>query len=76
MARCCFNIGELVEIEPGYESGIWVRSNRVFANNRDVKKLLSGRLAIVLEVVGTDVKIIGGDGVVGWTWENRLRKLI
>jgi hypothetical protein len=78
--RLEFKVGELVDIDPGYNAGIWLRSEpaaNITSNNSHVK---SGPL-IVLEIGETlfakdpSVKVISCCGLVGWTFASRLRQV-
>ena len=72
-----FELGELLEIHPGYVSGIWLRpDNKKAMRVNDTGRLLApGRLVLVLETDGREVLVMGCTGAVGWTWDSRLRRL-
>lgn len=75
MRRRALAVGELVGIEPGYDTGIWLRN---LADEMDVihdGRVLPDETVVVLEVRGDAVRIVNHRGVSGWTWMNRLRKL-
>lgn len=72
-----FEVGELLEIHPGYVSGIWLRpDDKRSSRVKDTNRLLApGRLVLVLETDGGEVLVMGCTGAVGWTWDDRLRRL-
>jgi len=72
MGRSGYSVGDLVGIESGYRSGVWLRS--------DIGGEFNGcmtvsSIALILGIVGMNVKVIGGEGEVGWILMNRLRHI-
>ena len=70
-----FCVGDLAMIDPGYHSGIWLRSQVDVGSSDSSVWVPPDGLVIVLEMRNENVRIIGGDGVVGWTWMSRLVEL-
>lgn len=75
MRRLTFQIGELVGIEPGYDTGIWLRSLKEEMDVIEDSRTPSHETVIVLEIKGDAVKVANRRGIIGWTWTNRLQKL-
>lgn len=76
MRSSVYGVGELVGVDEGYSSGIWLRSGRGEGGNVvEVGHVVGGDMMVVLEVDGDRVRVLSGGGGVGWTWMNRLRVL-
>lgn len=75
MRRCTFQIGELAGIEPGYDSGVWLRKLEEEMDVIKDSRISPDETVIVLEVKGDAVRVANRRGVIGWTWMNRLQKL-
>lgn len=71
------DVGDVVGVEEGYRGGIWLRSEAVNGgvgeSVREVDHVYPGELMLVVRVDGTSVMVLSSRGVVGWTWESRLR---
>jgi len=75
MMRTSFEIGEMVGIESGYSSGIWVRKRFDTTRSNEDDHIPQGSIIVILEIKEHDIKIIGNNGVIGWTLNSRLMKL-
>lgn len=75
MVRMQFKVGELVAVDSGYASGVWLRGVRTPGKNQSGDWILASDVAIVLEIIDDDVKVISSIGVIGWTRRSRLRHL-
>lgn len=75
MVREFFDVGEMVVVDPGYHSGIWLRTTEELINTSESVRVSPDSRLLVLEVRGISVKVVGEGGVVGWTWMNRLKHL-
>ena len=78
--RSALKIGELVEIDPGYNAGIWLRPTHDSNISPEGNHVKQGPL-LVLEIDYTrferdrPVKVLSSCGKVGWTFESRLKNL-
>lgn len=70
-----FSVGDLVMIDPGYHSGIWLRSDLNVGMSDSSVWVPPDGLVVVLEMIDENVRIVGGGGRVGWTWMSRLVEL-
>ena len=75
MVRIQFHVGELVVVDSGYASGIWLRSIRTPGRNQGGDWIQTHEVAIVLDVIDDDIRVISNNGVIGWTRRSRLRHL-
>lgn len=75
MVREIFEVGELVVVDPGYHSGIWLRTQEEVLKSVESSRIPPDSRLLVLKVKGTSVFVVGEGGVVGWTWMNRLKHL-
>lgn len=78
--RCDFDIGDLVQIDMGYNAGIWLRP----ASDSNISpegNHVQGVMLVVLEIDYVTftrdraIKVLSCCGKVGWTFESRLRKI-
>jgi len=72
--RIIFNAGELAIVHPNYHSGIWLRNNICLPVSDVTGHIPSASVVTILEIVDNNVKVISKNGLVGWTWKNRLIK--
>jgi hypothetical protein len=75
MGRGVYRVGQMVGVDPGYHSGIWLRSEADLSRCVDSVHVSAESRMLILEVSGNSVMVIGEGGVVGWTWMNRLKRL-
>lgn len=75
MVREVFRVGEMAMVDPGYHSGIWLRTEQNLAKSRESNRVSPGSRLLVLEIRNDDILVVGEGGVVGWTWTNRLKHL-
>jgi len=73
--RDIFSVGELAGVDSGYASGIWLRDKHDEMRIMSSGQILPCDVVIVLEIDRDSVHVIGRNGVDGWTWKDRLRKL-
>lgn len=74
--RNYFRRGELAMIHPNFHSGVWLRKDiKLPESSEVVGHIPSNSLITILEIVESNALIISNTGVLGWTWENRLKKI-
>lgn len=72
MGRSGYNVGDLVGVDSGYRSGVWLRSDI----GGEFKGCMTvNSIALILSIDGMNAKIVGGEGEVGWILMNRLRHI-
>jgi hypothetical protein len=64
--------GALVVVDREYVSGIWLMRPKGEGRGNEVGWMSAAGVMIVVEAVGERVRVIGTDGVVGWTKKSRL----
>lgn len=70
-----YGVGEMVGVEEGYCSGIWLRGRDGVGRLCEVGCVGVGEVMVVLGVEDEWVCVVSSGGVIGWTWMNRLRVL-
>lgn len=69
-------MGELVSVDSGYASGVWLRSIRTPGKNQAGSWIETWDLAIILEIIDDDVRILTSAGNVGWIRRARLARVV
>lgn len=73
--------GDLVRIDPGYSSGIWLRqapTEKISTDSNHVMNCVMIVLQFCIDDLSSDasVKILSSCGKAGWTFASRLRKIL
>lgn len=70
-----FHPGELVGVHSGYDTGIWLRKLEEEMDVINEGRTLPNETLVVIESKGDNIKVVNRQGIMGWTWSNRLQKL-
>ena len=70
-----FGVGDLVSIDPGYSSGILLREDPDVTKSTISCQVERDCLLVVTNIEGKSIQVLSSSGRVGWTQENRLRKI-
>lgn len=67
--------GDMMVVDPGYHSGIWLRSHPDISTSPSSSKIPPESRVLVVDVIGENVYVVGEGGIVGWTWTSRLKSI-
>lgn len=68
-------MGDLVCLEEGYASGIWLRERPDVMKSGPSSRVPHGTVMVIIELSGDSVRVMCAEGRSGWTFVNRLVKL-